>query len=76
MFEIRICPGCKGKGKIRCPLCNGRGMLPKRDNMLETMTCNACDGVGEILCKLCGGVGKVRDSQDQDQSNSPPIRLW
>jgi len=66
MAKIKVCIGCRGKGKIKCPLCKGQGMLPKRGNILEKVECNGCGGVGEILCKLCGGVGKVRDPQEQD----------
>ena len=66
MATINICAGCGGKGKIKCPLCKGKGTITKRGNLLGSVECHGCNGVGEILCKICGGVGKTLDRPDRD----------
>ena len=62
----RICPGCRGKGVIECPVCGGSGVVVKRRGVVGEIglrslreECHTCQGTGKLLCEMCGGVGKI-----------------
>ncbi len=63
--QVEKCIGCKGTGKIKCPICDGRGVIQKQvitidKKGIEPLSeCYDCHGTGKLLCKLCGGVGMV-----------------
>jgi DnaJ-class molecular chaperone len=65
MAQVEACNGCDGKGYVRCPICEGSGLVRKkisarRESYLpEKFECQSCQGTGRILCKICEGVGKV-----------------
>ena len=68
MVTIQTCSGCKGTGKINCPVCNGRGRVSKKWTLLQTMEGPECRGIGKLVCRLCGGVGNLRDGAHERPS--------
>ena len=62
MIQV-ICPKCKGKGKVPCPICNENKEV--KENIVENNNkqdnkekeCKVCDGTGEVLCTACMGGG-------------------
>ena len=48
------CKCCGGRGKVRCPRCEG-------DGTIQGSKCYYCQGEGEVKCKACDGKGEVED---------------
>lgn len=71
MAMIEICTGCRGSGTISCPVCEGRGTVSKKGNIMgelglgNRVECPSCNGVGKLVCQLCGGVGKIQGGQEK-----------
>ncbi|MFW5800307.1 MAG: hypothetical protein ACOCV8_05780 [Spirochaetota bacterium] len=55
--ENKVCPTCKGTGKLACNLCDGIGQIRTND---EIISCYECDGLGLYKCDVCEGNGKVK----------------
>lgn len=47
---LSTCTNCDERGKIRCPICKGKG---------DKKNCHACKGDRYIVCSHCGGSGKM-----------------
>lgn len=62
MIQV-ICPECKGKGKVPCPVCAGNNKDSKNivdyrdDKDSQEKECPECGGTGEVLCTACMGGG-------------------
>ena len=62
MIQV-ICPKCKGKGKVPCPICNKDKEV--KENIVDSNNkqnnkekeCKVCNGTGEVLCTACMGGG-------------------
>ncbi len=60
---MRQCPQCKGKNRITCRRCRGRGQVTRKfvcpvcrgENVRKR--CPNCVGTGRIVCRRCGGRG-------------------
>lgn len=70
---FKECSNCRGRGKITCTACDGKGgrevrkSVPNYSGSLEGPEnytvidpCAICAGRGEVTCPYCGGTGKVR----------------
>jgi len=65
------CTRCGGKGSIKCPKCDGLGMV--EEGQLELLAladparrapgCPECAGTGTLSCPVCDGAGEV-DNED------------
>ena len=53
----KTCSRCKGEGKIRCPVCRGKGFVDTLPLGLMHVDCTKCDE-GEITCPACNGSGE------------------
>uniref|UniRef100_A0A7S2ZUM3 CR-type domain-containing protein n=1 Tax=Rhodosorus marinus TaxID=101924 RepID=A0A7S2ZUM3_9RHOD len=53
--KMRTCLSCKGKGEVKCPVCNGASVV-KTEKYAKR--CQRCDALGSIPCGVCGGTGK------------------
>ena len=59
MIQV-ICPECKGKGKVPCPVCreDSKNIVDCRDDKeSQEKECPECGGTGEVLCTACMGGG-------------------
>lgn len=57
MSKKHECRCCKGKGKVKCPVCGGYGTMDDKKNS----TCYYCQGDKEVKCPACGGTGEVEE---------------
>ena len=65
MIQV-ICPECKGKGKVPCPVCNVNKDVSKniincsreKENQ-ENVDCKANQVSPEKKCEVCGGTGEI-----------------
>lgn len=55
MGEKHVCQCCGGKGKVKCPRCDGYR------TMSDKSTCYYCQGDKEVDCPACNGTGLVED---------------
>jgi hypothetical protein len=62
---MATCPKCEGKGRVECPVCNGRGT---RGNFLDAQ----CGGKGSLLCPKCIGSGVVSNPRARDDDSIQP----
>ena len=61
-MATHICQTCRGKGRIKCPKCDGKGEIEEGDIVTYCVECPKCKGEKEIDCpnKYCvGGYIKV-----------------
>lgn len=52
-----VCQCCGGTGKVKCPRCNGYGIMDNKDKSI----CYYCQGHKKVVCPACGGTGMVKD---------------
>jgi hypothetical protein len=67
MVVKQECPNCRGKGKVWCEPCGGKGYKEERRSRqdaygrlideTERTTCTTCHGEGERICNYCSGAG-------------------
>ena len=57
MANKHICKYCGGSGKVKCPRCDGYGVM--NDN--QKSTCYYCQGRKQIVCTACDGKGIIED---------------
>jgi DnaJ-class molecular chaperone len=74
---LKICPNCKGKKTLKCPLCGGDGTVAKKVHPLASrfenqIECPHCHGVGKVVCEICGGMGVI---DDKTSTENEPTRL-
>ncbi len=59
---IEDCPDCKGKGKLPCKVCGGKGIFEDiMGNDGLPAKCPSCNGTGvtDVECSKCNGTGKI-----------------
>jgi molecular chaperone DnaJ len=71
--RTRSCPTCGGSGakpgtgKVRCPVCHGRGVVTRTQGIFQiTTTCSRCGGMREFIdepCPECHGDGQIREKK-------------
>ena len=52
MTDVRGCLDCGGKGRMRCPVCQGYQRIRGTD------VCPHCGGLGKSVCSGCDGRGR------------------
>ncbi len=69
--ECSECQGKGGHGEVKCPTCNGLGVIKEEQRSLfgimqTQKTCPECRGSGRTfkeICNSCGGTGRVRKNK-------------
>jgi hypothetical protein len=69
-----FCPTCKSKGKVRCTVCNGKGVVRGMFGNVEF--CATCSGKKVMTCETCGGRGINQDLSEDTLRVILRAELW